>query len=57
MIFPNNTRKVMFQRNFFRKTIFSGRPEKENMVFHAVTSPAKTYLKMRLIMKKSIGVA
>ena len=26
----------MFQRNFFGKTIFSGRPEKENMVFRAV---------------------
>ena len=26
----------MFQRNFFGKTIFSGRPENENMVFRAV---------------------
>ena len=24
IIFPNNTRKIMFQCNFFRKTIFSG---------------------------------
>ena len=26
----------MFQSNFFRRTIFSRRPENENMVFHAV---------------------
>ena len=36
IIFPNNTRKIIFQRNFFGKTVFSGRPEKENVVFHAV---------------------
>ena len=36
IIFPDNTRKIKFQRNFFGKTIFSGRLEKENMVFHAV---------------------
>ena len=36
IIFPDNTRKIIFQRNFFGKTIFSGRLEKENMVFHAV---------------------
>ena len=36
MIFPDNTRKIIFQRNFFGKTIFSGRLETENMVFHAV---------------------
>ena len=36
IIFPNNTRKIKFQRDFFGKTIFSGRPEKENMVFRAV---------------------
>ena len=35
-IFPDNTRKIIFQRNFFGKTIFSGRLEKENMVFRAV---------------------
>ena len=35
MIFPNNTRKIIFQRNFFGKTIFSGRLEKETMVFRA----------------------
>ena len=36
IIFPDNTRKIIFQRNFFGKTIFSGRLEKENMVFRAV---------------------
>ena len=36
IIFPNNTRKIIFQRNFFGKTIFSERLEKENMVFRAV---------------------
>ena len=36
IIFPDNTRKIIFQHNFFGKTIFSGRLEKENMVFHAV---------------------
>ena len=34
--FPNNTKKVIFQRYFFGKTILSGRLEKENMVFRAV---------------------
>ena len=32
------TRKVMFQRNFFGKTIFSERLEKENMIYRAVLS-------------------
>ena len=36
IIFPDNTRKIIFQRNFFGKTIFSGRLEKEHMVFCAV---------------------
>ena len=36
IIFPDNTRKIIFQRNFFEKTIFSGCLEKENMVFRAV---------------------
>ena len=36
IIFPDNTRNIIFQRNFFGKTIFSGRLENENMVFHAV---------------------
>ena len=38
IIFPDNTRKIIFQHDFFGKTIFSGRLEKENMVFHAVKS-------------------
>ena len=37
MIFPDNTRKIIFQCDFFGKTTFSGRREKENMVFRAVT--------------------
>ena len=36
IIFPDNTRKVIFQRKVFWKTMFSGRLEKENMVFRAV---------------------
>ena len=36
MIFPNNTKKIIFQREFFGETIFSGRLEKENMVFRTV---------------------
>ena len=38
IIFPNNKRKTIFQRDFFGKTIFSGRLEKENMVFRVVKS-------------------
>ena len=44
IIFPNNTRKIMFQRNFFGKTIFSGCLEKENMVFRAVLGWYPLYL-------------
>ena len=36
IVFPDNTRKILFQCDFFGKTIFSGRLEKENMVFGAV---------------------
>ena len=36
IIFPDNTRKIKFQCDFFGKTILSGRLEKENMVFRAV---------------------
>ena len=36
--FLDNTRKIIFQLDFFGKTIFSGRLEKENMVFRAVSS-------------------
>ena len=37
MIFPDNKRKIIFPRDFFGKIIFSGRLEKENMAFRAVT--------------------
>ena len=40
IVFPDSTRKTIFQSNF-RKTIFSGRPEKENMVFRAVLAVAR----------------
>ena len=35
IIFPDNTRKIIFQCDFFGKTIFSKHFDKENMVFHA----------------------
>ena len=41
IIFPNNTRKIIFRGNFLWKTIFSGRLEKENMVFHSVVGQPK----------------
>ena len=36
IIFPDNTRKIIFQRYFFGKIIFSEHLEKENVVFCAV---------------------
>ena len=42
IIFPDYTRKIIFQYNFFRKTIFSEHLEK-NMVFCAVVAPIKTF--------------
>ena len=36
IIFPDNTRKIIFQCNYFGKTIFSKHLKKENMVFQAV---------------------
>ena len=36
IILPDNTRKIIFQHNLFGKTIFSGHPEKENLVFCVV---------------------
>ena len=36
VIFPNNTKKIIFQRNIFGNTVFSGCLEKENIVFRAV---------------------
>ena len=35
IIFPDNTRMIIFQHNLSGKTIFSGRLEKENMVIFA----------------------
>ena len=36
IIFPDNTRKIKFQHDFFGKVIFSGHLKKENMVFQVV---------------------
>ena len=36
IIFPDNTKQIIFQRNFFGKTIISKHLEKENTVFCAV---------------------
>ena len=38
IIFTDNTRKIMFQRDFFGKTIFLGHLEQENMVFRVERS-------------------
>ena len=46
IIFPDNTRKIIFQRNFFGKTIFSERLEKENIIFCAVKIEPQTLLKI-----------
>ena len=50
MIFPNNTRKIIFQRDFFGKTIFSGRLEKEIMVSLAVNE-ARTRIEISKFVK------
>ena len=36
IIFRDNTRKIILLRHFFGKSIFSGRLEKENIIFRAV---------------------
>ena len=36
IMFPDHTRKTIFQCDFFGKIIFSKHLEKENMVFRAV---------------------
>ena len=41
IIFPDNIRKIIFQCDFFGKTMFSKHLEKENMVFCAVQSMNK----------------
>ena len=51
IIFPNNTRKIIFQRNFFGKTIFSGRPEKGNIVFGAVILLLSQHLSINLFLR------
>ena len=39
IIFPDDTRKIIFQCVFFRKTIFSENLEKENIVFREWPEP------------------
>ena len=46
IIFPDNTRKIIFQCSFFGKTIFSGHLENKNMAFRAVTSSAVASLQI-----------
>ena len=44
IIFPDNTRNIMFQRDFFGKTMTLGRPEEENVVFCVVFDSSCTNL-------------
>ena len=46
IIFPDNTRKIIFQCSSFGKTIFSGHLENKNMAFRAVTSSAVASLQI-----------
>ena len=55
MVFPDNTRKIIFQRNFFGKIIFSGRLEKENMVFRAVFAMIYIIHKMLVLLKNYLN--
>ena len=48
IIFPDNTRKIIFQCDFFGKTIFSKYLEKENMVFWPVT-PSSSVININAI--------
>ena len=41
IIFPGNTRNIIFQCDFFGKTIFSEHLEKENIVYRAVLNTKK----------------
>ena len=51
IIFPDNTKKIIFQLDFFGKIIFSGRQAKENMVFHGVKVPSKKWKICRASLK------
>ena len=52
IIFPDNTRKIIFQNDIFGKTIFSGRLEK-NMVFGAVKVTLSCFVFKRLGLCKN----
>ena len=51
IIFPDDTRKIIFQCNFFKNIIFSEHLEKENMLFRAVYLNNILRSKNRLIGK------
>ena len=42
IIFPDNTRKIIFLRDFFGKIIFLEHLGKENMVFRAVAGASRS---------------
>ena len=49
IIFPNNARKIIFQHNFFRKTIFSGRLQKGKYGFPCSVRSMKIIIWSRLL--------
>ena len=56
IIFPDDARKIIFQRNFFGKSIFSGHAEKENMAFGAVSKFVTRKLSVSMIIQNRIMV-
>ena len=54
IIFPDNTRKIIFQWDFFRKITFTEQLEKENMVFRTVVSFGNINCYLKLILKNYI---
>ena len=61
IIFPDNTKKIIFQRHYFGKAIFSGRMEKEIMVLRAVNftvlSEKSIIFSFTFLMVKNIVVS
>ena len=55
IIFPDGTRKIIFQCIFFGKTIFSEHLKIENMVFRAVLYEYYTLYTTYLIGQKNVG--
>ena len=52
IIFPDDTRKIIFQCNFFGKNIFAEHLEKENMVFRVFRTVNKKYFVALLISQE-----